>query len=666
MSCKQVRQLLSYRREWTPQEAARAEEHLAGCPACQAVAREYELMDRRLDRLPVPVPATSAPPVLAVAAAAGLRTSAPEPAAPAPQQASRGVLLLVVAALVIVVAIALSATAPRLALRDEPAAPRTGPGVTLPQAAATPLEPGLLPSGADERFTVLLLGIDRRADGGWGYRTDTIVIVSADRDAGSVALVSIPRDLQVAIPGRGDDRINTANVYGYLDGYAGGGPALVKEVIEASFGVAVDAYVMVDFDGFVQVVDAVGGIDVDVPRTLDDPFYPDPRAEDPHAYTTIHFEAGVQHMDGERALQYARSRMTTSDADRMERQQLILLALGEAVRRGSWSADLPELVTGLADAVHTDLALGQIVELAALAEQIDPGSVECHVLRAPLVSGHRRGDGAAVFLPNWEAIDPLFEELFGPLAVLRPAAHTVAVGESVWSIAQDHGLQPETIAWANAEIEPSPGLLAVGQVLTIPPVDGVLYTVQEGDSLEALAERYHTTVAEIVSFAPNRLREKGDLVPGQQLMLPGARKDSDHGHRYPLDAALKAPADAPTGTGLFSWPTEGHLGQGFWSGHRAIDIANLSGTPVVAADTGYVVLAGRDTWGYGNQLLVDHGNGFLTFYAHMNTMYVRAGDVVEKGQQIGAMGATGQATGPHLHFEIWEDGVAQDPLDYLP
>lgn len=659
MSCKHVRRLLSFRREWTQEESARAGEHLARCPACRAVARQYELMDRRLDRLPVPVSAVALPLAVPVATGARQPVSVAEPAAPAPRHAGRGMLALVLATLVIVAAVALSVTGPRRDLPGEPAVPQTGLGPALP-------DPAHVPAGDDEHFTVLLLGIDRRAGGRWGYRTDTIMVATVDLGGGTVALLSIPRDLQVTIPGHGEDRINTANVYGSLEGDPGGGPAVVKETIEASFGIAIDAYVLIDFQGFVQVVDALGGIDVDVPRALHDPLYPDPRPQDPHAYTTIHFDAGLQHMDGERALQYARSRMSTDDADRMERQQLILLALGEAARDQASPSNLGGLVAALADAVQTDLTLEHLVELAAFAAALDPADVERLVLREPMVSAQRLEDGAMVHVPHWDLIDPLLQDLFGSITVLRPVAHAVAAGETLWSIARSYGLQPETIVWANPEIERWPDLLQVGQVLLIPPVDGVVYTVQTGDSLESLAERYETTASRIVSFAPNRLESSEELAAGSQIMLPGGRKEIDYGLPYTLTATMGRPLGAPIGTGRFSWPATGILSQRFWEGHSGIDISNKTGTPVRAADAGFVVLAGRDTLGYGNQLVIDHGNGYLTRYAHLNSLLVRAGDSVLKTEQIGTMGATGRVTGPQLHFEIWEDGVPRDPLGYLP
>ncbi|HSJ58809.1 MAG TPA: LCP family protein [Anaerolineae bacterium] len=679
MSCKQVRRMLSYRREWTRGEAARAEEHLAACPSCQLVARQYELMDRRFDRLPVPIAMVVAPPVIP-AALSRRSAPAPRPAAASPRPAGRGVLVLIALALVVVAATVLSVSPPQLGPAREPTSAHV-PVVGITDARSTGEAPGAAwlrvpgepehfsfpPASSDRRITVLLLGIDRRGGSGWGYRTDTIVVVSADPETGAAAMLSIPRDLQVPIPRVGDNRINVANVYGYTHGYPGGGPALAIDAIEASFGIDIDAYVVVDFDGFVEAIDALGGIEVDVPQALDDPFYPDPRPDDPHAHTTVHFDAGAQQMDGERALQYARSRMSTSDADRAERQQLILLAALEKARSSRVFRTLPDLVFRLAGSVHTDLTLAELVNLAALAAQIDPSDVERQVLREPLVTPHRRENGAAVLLPQWDLIDPVIEELFGPVPALHAVDHTVAPGDNVWSIAQRYWLQPETIVWANPEIQSAPDLLVVGQKLIIPPVDGVWHTVVEGDTVSSLAAEFETTAAKIVGFEGNDLEEPYILRMGQQIMIPDGKKESVvAGHRYPMPELGAAPAGAPTGSGRFSWPSTGVLSQAFWSGHSGIDISGRTGVPIRAADAGYVSLAGRDTWGYGLQVVVDHGNGYVTRYAHLDTMLVRAGDSVTKGQQIGTMGSTGRATSVHLHFEVMENGVPRNPLGYLP
>jgi LCP family protein required for cell wall assembly len=274
--------------------------------------------------------------------------------------------------------------------------------------------PALFPSREGGRINLLLLGIDRRDGTGWAYRTDTIMVITLDPQTGGAAILSIPRDLQIAIPGHGEDRINTANVYGYRQDNPDGGPALLKSTIEVNFGIPIDGYLMVDFQAFEGIVDTLGGIDVDVPKTLHDTRYPAPKPGDPYAFKTIHFDPGWQHMDGKQALEYARSRMSTSDFDRAKRQQLILLAVRERALELSAIPRWPSLAATIADGIKTDVDLGELLALAFFAARIDTSALQQAVLEPPLVVGHRRADGAAVQLPNWERINPVIEDLFGP------------------------------------------------------------------------------------------------------------------------------------------------------------------------------------------------------------------------------------------------------------
>jgi LCP family protein required for cell wall assembly len=275
---------------------------------------------------------------------------------------------------------------------------------------------GLQFPGRGVPTNLLLLGIDRRGGTDWTYRTDTIIVFGLDPDGGGAAMLSIPRDLQLTIPGHGEDRINTANVYGYLQDYPGGGPALLQATVEANFGIPIDGYLMLDFYAFERIVDALGGIDVEVQETLHDTRYPDPRPGDPHAYKTVHFDAGLQHMDGQRALEYARSRMSTSDFDRARRQQQILLAIRERALSLEAIPRWPSVARAVTEAIQTDLAPRQMLGLALRAARLDLSRFQQVVLERPYVSSYRRSDGAAVQLPNWELIHPLVEQLFGSRA----------------------------------------------------------------------------------------------------------------------------------------------------------------------------------------------------------------------------------------------------------
>lgn len=242
--------------------------------------------------------------------------------------------------------------------------------------------------------------------------------------------------------------------------------------------------------------------------------------------------------------------------------------------------------------------------------------------------------------------------------------HTVKSGDTLYGIAQKYKLNAETIMFANG-LENNPDLLRLGQALTILPVDGILHTVKQGDTLDKIAKTYKATAAAIVNYSWNKLNTSNPTITaGQKLIVPGGRKE------IPVQRAQvysgPVPANAKRGTGRFVWPTSGYVTQGYKSLHRALDIALAVGTPVKAADSGYVVVAGWSNAGYGNYIVIDHGNGYQTLYAHLSKIFVSVGQVVAQGTVIGNMGNTGRSTGPHLHFEIRKNGVQLNPLKNLP
>jgi LCP family protein required for cell wall assembly len=311
------------------------------------------------------------------------------------------------------------AAADERVVESVPVMPEMTPGSNPGELAFAPPPAPYAPVN-DDRTNILLLGIDRRGEKGWGYRTDTIIIVTVDEANRTAGMLSIPRDLQVPIPGNGEDRINTANVWGESRNYPGGGPALLKRTLEVDFGIPIDYYVMVDFQGFEKIIDTLGGIEVDVPKELHDAKYPDPKPRDPHAYKTIHFNPGLQQMDGVRALEYARSRMSTSDFDRAKRQQHILLAIRERALNLNLLPKLPTLAATMMDTVKTDMTLDDMLQLAGLVPHIDMGNLKQVVIQKPLVYGYRREDGAAVQLPKWDLIDPVVADLFTAPVVVIP------------------------------------------------------------------------------------------------------------------------------------------------------------------------------------------------------------------------------------------------------
>jgi LysM repeat protein len=248
----------------------------------------------------------------------------------------------------------------------------------------------------------------------------------------------------------------------------------------------------------------------------------------------------------------------------------------------------------------------------------------------------------------------------------QPISYLVAPGDTPLGIAEKFGIKGTTLLWSNPKLEEDPDFLQVGQELMILPIDGVLHTVQKNETLESIASKYKVDIATIVGYAGNNLEASSQLDVAQRLVIPGGVKPIvakkiaiDEGYQ------AKAPTDAQKGTGRFAWPMSGIITQKAWSGHMAIDLYSRIGTPVYAADAGYVALIKRTVGSYGLQIVVDHGNGYQTRYAHLSAVYVEVGQSVARGEKIAASGNTGKSTGPHLHFEVIENGTRKNPLRYL-
>ncbi len=248
-------------------------------------------------------------------------------------------------------------------------------------------------------------------------------------------------------------------------------------------------------------------------------------------------------------------------------------------------------------------------------------------------------------------------------ARINVITHTVVPGDTLYGISQKYKLNAETIMFSNG-LEKNPDLLRLGQQLAILPVNGILHTVAKNETLDKIAKTYKVTAEAIVTYPLNHLDAKApQIAVGQKIIVPGAKKE------IPQIATVyrgTAPAGAKVGTGKLIWPTSGSLTQAYKPYHRALDLARSVGTPVKAADNGYIVVAGWSNAGYGNYIVVDHGNGLQTLYGHLSRIFVRPGDVVTRGAVIGNMGNTGNSTGPHLHFEVIKRGVKINPRTYLP
>ncbi len=271
------------------------------------------------------------------------------------------------------------------------------------------------------RVSILLMGIDQRCEEAGPTHTDSMMVLTIDPVGLSAAVLSLPRDLWVEIPDFGVDRINQANYFGEIYEYPGGGQALAVQTVETLLGVPIDYYVAVNFDAFVEVVDLIGGIDIDVPEAIDDPDYPD-RC---YGYDPLSIEAGEQHLNGEAALKYARTRATFGgDVDRAARQQAVILAVRQQVldlgNLPQLLAQAPQLWQTSQENVRTNMTLDEAIQLALLAQDIPRDSIRTAVLDYDYVYNEITPDGREVLVPVRENIRQLRDQLFAPPAIPTP------------------------------------------------------------------------------------------------------------------------------------------------------------------------------------------------------------------------------------------------------
>ncbi|HPX94848.1 MAG TPA: M23 family metallopeptidase [Brevefilum fermentans] len=304
-------------------------------------------------------------------------------------------------------------------------------------------------------------------------------------------------------------------------------------------------------------------------------------------------------------------------------------------------------------------------------------------------------DAFEVLLGETSANLPYFEFLLDDPSVMRiPVAYTIAPtrprshpvdyevlsGDAVFSIAQKFNISPETLLWSNyAVLRDDPHTLRIGQVLLIPPTNGIMYEWKEGDTLDAVAAEFKATADDILNWAGNKLDlTNPEIEPGTMVMIPGGQREFQQWVVPTYAVGRSGTASLPEGCvissphyyggGWFIWPADNHYlsGNDFWSGHLAIDIATATGAPIYASDAGVVVFAGWNSNGYGNVVMIDHMNGYHTLYAHLSAINVSCGSNVGQGAVIGYAGSTGNSTGPHLHFEVRYLGGFINPWTVLP
>ena len=244
--------------------------------------------------------------------------------------------------------------------------------------------------------------------------------------------------------------------------------------------------------------------------------------------------------------------------------------------------------------------------------------------------------------------------------------YQVQEGDTVSSIAKKFDVSEDTIRWQNNL--KAKAVIKVGATLEILPITGVSHKVQKGDTVYSLAKEYNTSAQAIVDFPFNTFTndETFALAIGQTITVPDGIKKDVTVTQPTYYARLTPDAGSVTAMGSFVWPAQGSITQRYTWYHRGIDIANSAGPDILAADSGKVIIAGwPDNSGYGNRVVVDHGNGYVTLYAHLAKIYVVAGQTVARGSSLGKMGSTGRSTGTHLHFEIIKSGSKLNPLDVL-
>ena len=318
----------------------------------------------------------------------------------------------------------------------------------------------------------------------------------------------------------------------------------------------------------------------------------------------------------------------------------------------------------------------------------------------------------AATLPETAAVEGPIElpsyEGIAPVEGLSPSANTinsapaesggsryefttyeVKTGDSVYSISESFNLKPASLLWTNYEtLLDNPAFILPGQILNIPPVDGVLWPWVKGNGLNKFSETLGVTPEDIINWPGNNLSMDtiGDfadpnIAEGTKIFVPGGKREFVDQFLVliqrdtPAESAIWGEGKCaitdigPLGTGTYVWPTTETRISGYeWTpdvGHYGVDVAGKTGNPIFTVDNGVVVYAGYSTWGYGNVVVIDHGDDLQTIYAHLDTITVTCNQSLYQGDTIGTMGSTGNSSGPHLHFEIRQGSTRLNPHNYI-
>lgn len=404
------------------------------------------------------------------------------------------------------------------------ALPKLVQAVPAPDSAE-PGAPGILFSAAErqpeeaapalrDRITVLLMGVDARP-GQTIARTDTIMVITIDPQSGSAGMLSLPRDMLVSVPILSDTvKINTVHVIGEIRDYPGGGPALLRDTVVDLIGYPIDYYVRMNFDGFRQIIDLIGGIDIEVAREIRDDKYPDEN----YGYDPLYIPAGLQHMDGALALKYARVRHIDTDYQRARRQQQVILAVKDKLTQPGQLASLlprlPGLALAMANSVQTDMPVERAIMLARAVGQMDLQDPNRAVVDNTMGQAALDPVKGYVLIPDLKKVRAAAAAVFGettsgppPEEMTRQALQAEAARVIVLNGTTEAGLGAEIAASLAAD---GFQVVAVGNADRADYEQTTLITYGDGKDVtrEALAGRFGITPDRVRSEPPS---ESADL-----------------------------------------------------------------------------------------------------------------------------------------------------------
>lgn len=330
-----------------------------------------------------------------------------------------------------------------------------------------------------------------------------------------------------------------------------------------------------------------------------------------------------------------------------------------------------------------DTSTWRAPQLPPVAEGISAASVEDVSVVASNISGEPPTFGPLVAeAPALERVADV-HTLIATRGRTMVMTYTVQSGDTLFGIAERFNLKPETLLWGNFfTLKDDPHTLQPGQVLNILPIDGTYHYVTAGNTMEQIAKFYNVTPDVIAAWPSNNLGLDGQtLTPNTYLVVPGGTRALQAWTLPSLPRTARASARAASnfgqcaggytgiiGAGTFVWPTQTRTlsGYDYTSIHRGVDLRAKLNDPIAAVDAGVVTYAGWNDWGYGNLVVIDHGTGWESVYAHLSQWNVQCGQSVSQGELIGLAGSTGRSSGPHLHFELRNSGVYVNPWSVLP